>query len=84
MLCFAKDKAPEVTAEQRATFWRKVAQSNLDYRAIKTAEERYRLSDQDIINYQAELSKFCGDKFSLVLDLKTGEPTCKAKEENAK
>lgn len=59
---------PTVTAEQRAAFWRAVANINI----AKAAMEK---SQATLSSLQSDMEKTCGESYTLQLD-QSGEPTC--------
>lgn len=68
----AEVKPPAVSAEHRASFWRREAE-------IIRAQQQAATAQTALSAAIAELQKDCGDKFVAVLDSKDGEPTCEAK-----
>ncbi len=64
----ADAKAPQITAELRARFWRAVVEQNV-------AEEQARKAKDNLGTIRAELEKTCGNGF-VVGPNETGEPIC--------
>ena len=65
-----KTAVPTISAELRANFWRKQAESSAANNAAQKAKDA---ADAAV----AEMRKACGSTANLELDVATGEPVCK-------
>ena len=64
-------KAPQITAEMRARFWRTQAEAIAAAARAERAQEAAKAA-------QEAVRKACGDEFVVALDAE-GEPSCQAK-----